>query len=89
MSKKLRKRFCPSCNHQLDAVTAISGDDVKPRKGDLTICIECLEILQFDKNIRPVALKGDTLTALPNDVFNDLTKARAMLVKIKKVHLWL
>ena len=84
MTKKLRKRHCPHCNHQLDAATAISGEDIKPRKGDLTICIECAVILQFDKNIRPVRLTGMTLDALPAEVFDQVTKVRNQLIQMKR-----
>lgn len=84
MTKKLRKRHCPNCNHQLDAATALSGEDVKPKKGDITICINCAEILQFDKNIRPVKLTGMTLDALPADVFQQVAKARSTLIAMKQ-----
>ena len=84
MSKKLRKRFCPNCEHQLDAVTHLGDGDIKPRRGDITICINCAEILQFDKNIRPVKLRGATLYSLPADVLKAVTEARKHLIEMIK-----
>lgn len=84
MSKKLRKRFCPNCKHQLDAVTHIGFEDVKPSKGDITICINCAEILQFDKNIRPIKLTDITLEELPSDIFQKITEARKLLIQMIK-----
>ena len=84
MSKKLRKRFCPNCAHVLDAVTHIGGEDIKPTKGDITICINSAENLQFNKNIRPDKLTEITLEELPADIFEQITKARQQLIQMIK-----
>jgi len=39
---------CPSCNHKLDSV---AGQDVRPEPEDYTICIYCLAVLQFNKDL--------------------------------------
>lgn len=77
---KIRKRYCPHCNHTLDAATNLEDENLKPRKDDLTICINCAEILQFDKNIRPVKLKGMTLDTIPQDTMNELLTIRKAII---------
>ena len=46
---------CGKCGELLDAATAFEGDH-KPRENDITICIKCGSISQFNKDfsLRPV-----------------------------------
>lgn len=39
--------ICPYCNAKLDASTDPSDPAAKPNKGDLTVCVVCLNILIF------------------------------------------
>jgi hypothetical protein len=38
---------CPACGKELDAATALGGDDAKPRVGDFTICLYCGALQRF------------------------------------------
>jgi hypothetical protein len=38
---------CPHCGHRLDSASHLT-ERVKPRPGDLTICIACASVLRFD-----------------------------------------
>jgi hypothetical protein len=40
------KGQCPSCAHPFDSMTAITGDRL-PITGDVTVCIECAQLLVF------------------------------------------
>jgi len=44
---QLKDVHCPSCNHPLDAATAMAKVQWKPRDGDLTVCIECGGVGQY------------------------------------------
>ena len=39
--------YCPSCNKQLDGITSMAGE-TSPCKGDITICLYCATILEFE-----------------------------------------
>jgi hypothetical protein len=41
---------CPECGHLLDAAFAI-GSDARPRPNDLSVCIQCGEILCFNADL--------------------------------------
>jgi hypothetical protein len=55
---------CPACQATLDAATDSAGGDAVPKPGDLTICIHCTEVLQFDAERVPVQVAPATLAAL-------------------------
>jgi hypothetical protein len=38
---------CPHCGHRLDSASHMT-ERVKPRPGDLTICMACASVLRFD-----------------------------------------
>lgn len=60
---RMRENHCPTCRVKLDGASSFETDEA-PKAGDVTICIECGEILSF----------GDDLTlhkALPAE-FDDL-----------------
>lgn len=80
---KLRKRFCPHCKHTLDAASNMKDENAKPRKGDFTVCINCAEILEFDKNLRPAKLKGLSLEGLGQSQFDELMAIRNAVVRMK------
>lgn len=44
--------FCLRCGHTLDAATCISRAGAKPRAFDVTVCVGCGAILQFDATMR-------------------------------------
>ena len=42
---------CPICFYKLDAATCVDGN-ARPKPGDLTVCINCAELLVFDESLR-------------------------------------
>ncbi len=63
---------CPNCNYHFDAHQQINDRKKKPRIGDFTICINCGEILRYEKkgvlrlakHIEIISLDINTLTML-------------------------
>ena len=49
ISEEITASPCPSCHKKLDAFTGISG--AKPSSGDVTICIYCKQVLQFNDDL--------------------------------------
>jgi hypothetical protein len=43
--------FCLKCGHTVDAASNIVGGG-KPKPGDITICLNCSALLQFDAQLR-------------------------------------
>ncbi len=41
---------CPTCKKLLDGFTAVDHDK-KPKAGDVTICVYCNEVLQFNDDM--------------------------------------
>lgn len=51
METRTPESKCPVCGHILDAATSINGE-FEPRPGDVTLCVQCGEILIFNKDLR-------------------------------------
>ena len=51
--KPLPIMVCPVCSYEADCATDIDGSDARPKAGDLTICIQCGEILEYLKDLTP------------------------------------
>lgn len=58
MVTRLKAQPCPTCGKNLDAVTVMTNENVKPRPDDFTICIYCQTPLVFTKDltVRPATL---------------------------------
>jgi hypothetical protein len=55
---------CPACGTKLDA--ASSHDKISPEPGDISVCAECGEILEFDREMivrRPNAMRMEMIKA--------------------------
>jgi hypothetical protein len=42
---------CPNCSALLDGITPITDKDIKPKPGDVSICFECCEFLEFANDL--------------------------------------
>lgn len=61
---------CPCCRHELGMSTYVGGkrDHAPPKPGDLTVCLYCAALLQFNP-----ALGVVRLSAVPSDA-DDATR---------------
>jgi hypothetical protein len=46
---KIPESTCPWCGEKLDG--AASLEDQTPKPGDITICVECLNVSKFDQDL--------------------------------------
>lgn len=53
---------CPACGYFADRVTGI-GHSQKPRPGDITVCVGCGCICEFDKDLQMVLIPEDKIPA--------------------------
>lgn len=43
---------CPTCNYELDAAENLDDPNLLPKCGDITVCINCAEILEYNDNMK-------------------------------------
>ena len=68
---------CPRCGARATAASnARPGDRRAPVPGDLTVCIACAGLLQFDDSLRLVPLPEDALSGLEADTREVLLASR-------------
>ena len=56
---------CPKCNYELEAHVATDGKGGSPVEGDFTICFNCGEVLEFNKDLIPVICSEEHLKEDP------------------------
>lgn len=71
---------CPYCDYELDTATNADGSGAKPRAGDLTVCLSCAQVLEFDASLAPQKVSDARMT---EKGFIDPAKM-ALLVKCVK-----
>lgn len=76
---------CPKCQARLDAATDAAGGDAVPKPGDLTICIHCTAVLQFDAARMPVLVDEAARASM-----DAVTQVRLMLAirHVKEFQQW-
>lgn len=73
---------CPKCGYLLEMTTALNNHpDTKPSEGDLSICLDCGEILQFNALL---ALEPFDLASLTDQVTN-ADECRRLMTKAQKI----
>ena len=78
---------CPECKHTFDAHTVIGEGllTMRPQPGDMTVCLHCAEILQFEANGLRLADAVD-LAELDEDVLDELALARHAIRTMRYQH---
>ena len=59
----------------------MDGKPDQPRKGDITICAYCTEILEFDESLTPIKLTGETLDSFDQEALDDMLLLRNKLIE--------
>ncbi len=67
-----REARCPACMKSLTGAT--SFDDATPSPGDLSICVYCMNVLQFQTDLTVRSLRADELAELPADMRAEVEK---------------
>lgn len=42
---------CPACNYKLDAASVAHGDDDAPKGGDMSVCLNCGQVLTYQPDL--------------------------------------
>ena len=78
-----KETFCPECGEFVDCATHMSGKRIKPKAGDLTLCIACGSILAFAQDLGVVIVDEDMLKALDEDQA-DMLKYMSEFIKQRR-----
>lgn len=79
MDARLPESRCPKCNQLLDAATSTEGDH-HPSPGDISVCINCAEVLTFDEDLllQPASRKHRRDPRIQ--------RVRRVILKVKKLN---
>jgi hypothetical protein len=77
---RISPRLCPHCGYHFDAVGTADGSVGTPVEGDITVCLNCAEVLVFETVDRLRKLTSDEQAALKDDPdWLDMRDAQAKL----------
>lgn len=74
---------CPKCNEVMDALTNFE-DDSTPREGDVSICINCLQILQFDSDLKLKLVTDEEFVDFPCEDRTNINNMLKALIYARK-----
>lgn len=82
MSTTLDSDKCPHCGYELNACS--NPDDLEskeiPKKGDISICINCAKILTFDKDLKLQPCPEEKINSLDEDTLKIIVKTKAIIL---------
>jgi len=58
---------CPLCNYKLTGATILSGDDDVPHEGDISVCLNCGQILTYQADLTVRKVTGQEVRELMDD----------------------
>lgn len=67
---------CPYCNHGHQLASSMSNPEARPKPGDISICVECCNVLVFN---------DDLTTRKPTPLELDNALKNAEVVKLRKI----
>lgn len=76
------ENFCPKCGKTLDGVSAVSEEETpEPVSGDVSVCLYCFTMLQFDDDIKSQILTPEEFIDLDDETRLELTRALKQLLE--------
>jgi len=57
---------CPNCEKKLDAHDSLGGDH-SPAKGDISMCLKCGQMLEFQDPQTVIKIRPETLAEIRNN----------------------
>lgn len=78
-SGRVRGSNCPSCSKFLDGATGTDNKSTPPKPGDLTICVYCVEVLQYGSTLELSKFNFESDPELPEETKVKLRQVRAVI----------
>jgi len=75
----LPESTCPDCGYHMDAATSVDGEDGAPQAGDLSLCISCGALLEFNEDLLLVKATRETVSELDVESLEELLTAQAYI----------
>lgn len=75
--------ICPKCNEPVTGASVLSGEQVDPVSGDLSICVYCLSLLTYNDDLTSRVLTPDEFLELPDENRLEMTRALSALIEVK------
>lgn len=75
------KMNCPKCGYHIDGSININDESLRPKNGDISICLECGAVNQFMDG----ELVDVDYDSLPDDVKQEILKINHVRFKIMNV----
>lgn len=77
---------CPSCTKLLNGFTGVSTDD-KPSDGDVTVCVYCFSVCQYEKNLTNLRLlTQEELLKLKKENPEDFAMIKEAIRQVYMIH---
>ena len=86
MATKLDADRCPKCGHLFNSATCVdeTKGDIEPTAGDISLCVNCAAILEFDENLKLRMCDDKTINELDDELLNEIIKVKtSILSKVK------
>lgn len=81
---RITENDCPFCGCKSDAATNMNDETLVPKSGDLSICINCGEFLQYGDNLVLDKMSESVLDDIDQDTLDEMLLIRkAILRKLK------
>lgn len=85
MTTRMKPEPCIECGHPLDAATLPFNQKVKPRPGDISMCIACGHLTAFNASMRLRELTAKEMHDIAGDPnILRMQAARAKVMKVAK-----
>ncbi len=80
LETKIGNNACPECGYVMDCATGAYEDSVTPNPHDLSLCLNCGEMLEFSDDMEMIKLHPVILDSLPQETQYQLIKAQRIIV---------
>lgn len=72
----IRSNDCPNCGYKSDAATCFDDDELTPVEGDLSICLNCGDFLQYGTDLILEPMRESVWDDIDQETFNFLLHTR-------------
>ena len=81
---RIQENNCPCCGYKSDAATNMTNEKLVPKSGDLSICINCGDFLQYGDNLILNKLTESVLDDIDQETLDEMLLIRKAILMRKK-----
>lgn len=72
---------CPVCKYEMDSATCVGVEGIEPQPGDVSLCLNCGEVLQYNDILVLKTVTDEELAFMDNQSKAAITMARSFIIK--------